>query len=238
MPMLNIRYNFRFSESHQEIIDLEFDPKSLNLKATVPKSLPHWTRLDFNKCPNCTLDQENNPNCPISVHLVRLMEIFDSFKSYDPIDVDITTSQRNISKNTSMQKGLSSLLGLIMATSGCPHMHFFKPMARFHLPFADAEETIYRATSMYLLAQYFLRKEGRQADLELHGLKKIYEDIQVINSAMAKRLFAVSDNDVIVNAIIILDSFAQMLFLVVEDSLEDVRHLFKPYFDSCNKTDH
>jgi hypothetical protein len=33
-----------------------------------------------------------------------------------------------------------------------------KPMARFHLPLASEEETIYRATTMYLLAQYFLRE--------------------------------------------------------------------------------
>ena len=59
-----------------------------------------------------------------------------------------------------------------MATSGCPHMDFFKPMARFHLPLANAEETVYRATSMYLLAQYFLQREGKEADMELEGLKK------------------------------------------------------------------
>ena len=37
-----------------------------------------------------------------------------------------------------------------MALSGCPVLEQLKPMARFHLPFASVEETIYRAASMYL----------------------------------------------------------------------------------------
>ena len=120
-------------------------------------------------------------------------------------------------------------MGLIMATSGCPHTSFFKPMARFHLPLASADETIYRATSMYLLAQYFLRKQGQETDLELEGLAKIYHNIQLINKALAERLRAITDKDSAINALILLDIFAQTLPYAIEDSLEEVRYLFTPY---------
>ncbi len=109
-------------------------------------------------------------------------------------------------------------------------MEFFKPMARFHLPLASVEETIYRATSMYLLAQYFLRKEGKKADMELEGLKKIYRNIKIINESMAERLRNISDKDVALNSLVILDIFAQTLPFAIEESLEDVRYLFPSYF--------
>jgi len=157
------------------------------------------------------------------------MKMFETLLSYDTIHVDIITPQRSVSKETSAQKGLSSLMGLIMATSGCPHMEFFKPMARFHLPLASAEETVYRATSMYLLAQYFLWKEGQAADLDLEGLKKIYADIQILNECMANRLRCVCEKDVALNSLTILDIFAQTLPFVIEDSLKEVRYMFEPY---------
>ena len=112
-------------------------------------------------------------------------------------------------------------------------MDFFKPMARFHLPLASAEETIYRATSMYLLAQYFLKKEGQEVDLDLAGLKEIYSNIRIINETMARRLRAISEKDVALNSLVILDVFAQTLPFVIEESLKEVRYLFMPYLFQC-----
>lgn len=48
------------------------------------------------------------------------------------------------------------------------------------------EEKLYRATSVYLLAQFSLQKEWKEADMELKGLKKIYRDIKIINESMAE----------------------------------------------------
>ena len=62
-----------------------------------------------------------------------------------------------------------SLIGIYMVTSGCPIMDKLRPMARFHLPFASTEETIYRAISTYLLGQYFLEQKGKK--LYLYFLK-------------------------------------------------------------------
>jgi hypothetical protein len=230
MKTINIRYLFRLPDNREEVIDVHLDPQSLDLLNDVPANMPYWTTLDFHQCPNCLLTVKSNPQCPVAVHFVKLLGIFQNLLSYDVIHVDITTPQRVTSRETTAQKGVSSLMGLIMATSGCPHMDFFKPMARFHLPLANAEETIYRATSMYLLAQYFLRREGKEADMELEGLKKIYSNIQIINESMAERLRAISEKDVALNSLIILDVFGQTLTFVIEDSLEEVRYLFEPYF--------
>jgi len=232
METINIRYLFRLPDKRQEIIDLHLDARTLDLMNAFPEGLPSWTDLDFHQCPNCPLKVEENPYCPVAVHFVKLLETFESLLSHDTVQVDIITSQRVVSKETSAQKGVSSLMGLIMATSGCPHTAFLKPMARFHLPFADSQETVYRATSMYLLAQYFLRKEGKEADMEMNVLKKIYSNVQIVNEAMASRLRAITEEDVALNALVILDVFAQAVPFVVEGSLEEIRYLFEPYFKS------
>jgi hypothetical protein len=120
-------------------------------------------------------------------------------------------------------------MGLVIATSGCPYTVYLKPMARFHLPLAGEEETIYRAASMYLLAQYFRRGAGMPEDGSLAGLKQIYRDLQVVNTAMAERLRAVAEQDSAVNALVLLDLFAKTVPYSIEDFLADVRYLFEPY---------
>jgi hypothetical protein len=233
MEIIDIRYLFQLPADKQEVIDIHLHPETLDLMNSFPEGLPSWTDLDFHQCPNCPLKVEENPYCPIAVHFVKILETFENLLSYETIHVDIITPQRVVTKDTSAQKGVSSLMGLIMATSGCPHMDFFKPMARFHLPLASAEETIYRATSMYLLAQYFLKQEGQEADLDLVGLKEIYSNIKIVNEAMAERLRAISEKDVAVNSLVILDVFAQTLPFVIEESLKEVRYLFMPYLFQC-----
>ncbi len=83
---------------------------------------------------------------------------------------------------------------------------------------------------MYLLAQYFKKKEGFDPDIEFNGLKEFYKKIEIVNQTMAKRLKAASDTDSTVNAIIILDMYAKVVPFGIKDSLEGIRHLFNHYF--------
>ena len=63
-------------------------------------------------------------------------------------------------RETSAQQAMSSVLGLIMATSGCPWTDRLRPMARFHLPFASEAETLYRSVGMFLLARELVGADG------------------------------------------------------------------------------
>ena len=65
-----------------------------------------------------------------------------------------------------------------MATGGCPALAKLRPMARFHLPFATREETLFRSASAYLLGQYFLKERGEPHELGLEGLGALYEEIR------------------------------------------------------------
>ena len=91
------------------------------------------------------------------------MDIIHSFKdsiSYEEVEVFITTKARTYMKRTTLQKGLSSLLGIYMVTSGCPTMEKLKPMVRYHLPFATEEETKYRVSQCIYSPNIFCTNGG------------------------------------------------------------------------------
>ena len=229
MRNIIIQYSFQKPDNSQENLKFELDASSLELISQVPEQLPTWTELYFYQCPNCLFETATHSHCPLAVNMVNIVNRFEDLISYDKIRVDVTTEQRRISQRTTAQNGISSMMGLVIATSGCPHAAFFRPMARFHLPLASREETIFRATSMYLLAQYFLKKAGQAADFDLKGLTKIYDNMQIINNAIVERLRAATTTDSSVNALVILDNYAKSLPFAIEKSLEDIRYLFSPF---------
>ncbi|NVM23231.1 MAG: hypothetical protein HWN68_15780 [Desulfobacterales bacterium] len=234
METVAVRYCFTSPDGSQETFDLQLDAHNLDLLGSLPEKLPPWTNLDCNQCPNCPLTIHTHPHCPLAARLVNIVERFNRFLSYDQIHVDVITEERFISHDTTVQIGISSLMGLVIATCGCPHTAFLKPMARFHLPLSTEEETTYRAASMYLLAQYFLKKEGLNADLELEGLRKIYRNIHLVNTAVAERLRTATETDSSLNAISMLDMYALTIPLVIDESLEEIRHLFSPFLTRSN----
>ena len=234
MAAIAIQYCFRLPDERQEVFDLELDAETLELTNPIPEDLPEWALLGFQQCPHCTLPTNSRSYCPIALRLSDVVKRCGDLLSYDDVHVDVTTIERCISQDTKAQIGISALMGLIMATSGCPHMAFFKPMARFHLPLASDEETLCRAVSMYLLGQYFLGKAGGKADFELEGLKEIYRNVQQVNASIAHRLRSATEADSSVSAVVTLDMFAKGVLFEIEESLEDIRFLFTPYLTNPN----
>lgn len=229
MSTFKIRYIFQFQEKIKETYDLILDAKSLDLVTDYRGELPTWTRLEFHQCPNCPLTSDQSPYCPLAEKLVGLISTSSRILSYDEVQVTVVTPERIIFKQTTAQQGFSSLMGLIMPTSGCPHTSYFKPMARFHLPFSSEEETIYRSASMYLLSQYFKWKNDEDVDYELDRLKEIYRNLHTVNMEFAERLRDEAEKDSSVNALVILDLFTKTLPYAIEDSMEELRYLFSPF---------
>jgi uncharacterized protein DUF6901 len=226
MRIISFKYIFDLPEGRQVQMDIQLDSQRLNIINNCPYVLPEWAALDFYQCPHCPLSVTTHPHCPLAANLVNIINHLDTLHSHQQIRVKVVMKNRTITQDTTIQKGLSSLMGLVIATSGCPHTTFFKSMARFHLPLADEEETISRVTSMYLLAQYFLKNEGKPADFELKGLMDLYNNMHIINKSIAMRLRAASKTDSTVNAIVLLDVFTFVLPLSIETYLQEIRHLF------------
>jgi hypothetical protein len=237
MENITVTYCFTLADGSKRNFDLKLGGEHFGLIQNALDPLPQWTELDFHQCPHCPLKITDSPHCPLSVSIADIVNRFDDIISFEQIHLDVITHERVISQDMSAQRGLSSLLGLVIATSGCPHTAFFKPMARFHLPLANKEETLYRATSMYLLAQYFLKKNGGNGRLELEGLSQIYNDLQVLNTAVSQRLKSVTKTDVSLNAIIILDVYTNTLPRSIEKSLKEIEYLFSAFFNRKQPAD-
>lgn len=229
MDIIKIRYSFKLGKEVTETFDLRFDAKTLELKSTPPDVLPSWVNLDYHQCSHCPLDIRTHPYCPVAANLVNILDRFDSLFSYNHTHLIVTTKDRMVSQVTTVQEAVGSLLGLVIAGSNCPHTVYLRPMARFHLPLASKQDTIFRAVTTYLLGQYFLKKEGKDLDYELGGLKEIYQRVHLVNRFIAERLRAEAKTDSILNAIVQLDINAQNLTSGIEDTLDELRTIFQPY---------
>lgn len=230
METIDIEYRFKLSGNKVESFQLHLDPQTVELMRPEDNHLPDWTRLDFHQCPNCPLSIDTAPFCPAAVSVVDVVRSFEGVASFDEIVVEIFTPERHLIQPTSAQQGISSLMGLLIAASGCPRSAYFKPMARFHLPMAQPEETIYRATTMYLLAQYFRKQAYQDYEMGLEGLASIYRNMQIVNNYMADRIRAASETDSSVNALILLDMHAKTLTYTIDEYLEELRDMFSAYF--------
>lgn len=226
---LEIQYIFRFADGRELSFPLRLDATTLDPSVPPTPSPPEWTRLGFHRCPHCPLHEEEHPHCPLARSLVGTVSLLGDVLSYAEVDAEVITPERRIQRHTSAQNGISAMMGLIIATSGCPHMAFFKPMARFHLPFATEEETMYRAASMYLLGQYFRQQQGLPAEMGFDGLLQLYRHVEVVNRAMANRLRAAAREDGTVNALVLLDMYAKTLPIVVEETLHELQPLYTAY---------
>lgn len=228
---ISFHFKYTFNTGTVKEFLLQLDRHTLNLAQPEKASYPEWTALQFFQCPNCCLNPAQNRCCPSAVSLLEIIQAFKDSVSYEEVDVTISTKARDYIKRTTLQKGLSSLLGLCMATSGCPTMQKFKPMARFHLPFATNEETMYRVISMHLLAQYFLSKRGKTPDWDLKKLVHMYEEVKTLNRSFSERLANISTKDASLNALAILDWFAESVtFSLNREILDEIEELFTAYF--------
>lgn len=230
MDDIKIRYCFDLKQERLEIFEIELDAQTLELRNRPDQDLPEWTRLEVHQCSHCPYTADTHPHCPVAVCLSQVIGRFGNVVSHNEIHLEVITNERTVSQETTAQKGISSLIGLLIVASGCPHAAYFKPMARFHLPLASENETFYRATGMYLLAQYFLRREGRDSELGLEGLKLIYRNLHQLNTMIAERIRMATDTDSSVNAVILLDMISNLVPLIMDEQLDKIHHLFDSYF--------
>lgn len=226
---VTVEYAFTLENGREERFCIRLDGESCALLDPLPADLPAWTKLAFEQCPHCPLSAAETPHCPLAARIADVVDRFSDVVSHAPVRTEVRLPDRTVVKQADAQQGVSSLLGLLMATSGCPRTAWLKPLARFHTPFAGGEETLFRAAGMYLLAQHFRARRGRKPDLALDLLTGLYRDLQVLNTAVAKRVRAARGRDAAVNAVVVLDFFAANFSLSMEHGLEELEPLFAPH---------
>lgn len=234
MDTVSYEYRFSFPNGRQEQFHIHLDGATLAPREPLPPVLPDWTRLEFKQCEGCQLPYGSYSHCPLAAHLSPVVEQLSDVTSIDQVQVTVLLDDRTLTRSATAQEGISSLMGVVIATSGCPVTEFFKPMARFHLPFASAEETFYRAASMYMLAQYYRWQDNLSADMDMKGLVRFYEKVAKVNKGMAERIRSIKREDGTINAIVLLDMFVKGMPHALGETLQDLKPLFAPYLAETN----
>lgn len=219
-------YEYIFTLPERDIVSFTVSLDSIShYITTCPAVPPEWSRLPYHQCTHCPLTVERHPFCPVALAIADLVTSFRDTASYDQCTVTCISSERTVSKKTTVQEGLASILGLLMATSGCPIMDFFRPMARFHLPFSSVEESIFRIVAMYMLRQYYRRGSNDTRD-PLDEIRIHYSQVKLVNVGILERIRNISALDADKNALVTLTSLAQILELEIETNLESLQSLF------------
>jgi hypothetical protein len=218
-----IVYRFDLPDGSRKSLEFSFDAADFRLSNAPPTVPPFWTDLKFNQCANCPLNAAEHPHCPAALQMASAIEPLKALVSFDTVGVTVTQAERTIYAQTTAQQAMSSVLGLIMATAGCPWTDRFRPMARFHLPFASEAETLYRSISMFLLARELAGTSGAQG---FAALEELYENLHVVNRDMSRRLGAATRTDPARNAMALLDAYTTLLPAALECSLEELKPLF------------
>lgn len=230
---IKFTYRFTFREQITVSFDVKINYQTLLIENDVSHIDNEWAKLKYFKCTNCPLDESKNEYCPLARNLGGVLEFFNALPSYKEAKVAVETNERITYKNTTVQVGVGSLLGIIMASSGCPIIGVLRPLVRFHLPFASLEETEYRVFSTYIFAQYFKFITDDEPDWDLSKLKTAYEQIQIVNRNIVHKLSDVELNDTSRNAVVTLSSFAEYIIFNLED--KEYIHL-KDVFNSFGET--
>lgn len=230
---IDIRYRFHFADNPPVDILFSLEPGTLLFRAPVLDSLPPWTELAWGRCPNCTLDARIHRFCPSAARLVEPLAAFSRIPSFARMRVEVETQDRVMSKLCSAQEGLSSLFGICMTASGCPILRCLRPMVRFHLPFASREETVFRAAATWLVGQFLFAPAAADGtrSVSLDGLSERYRQIAIVNRAFSRRIQSAAEMDAGLNAIVLLDCFAQEAPLSIENGLQEMKAIFSAWSD-------
>jgi hypothetical protein len=218
-----IRYRFDLPNGSTKTLEFSFDAADFRMLNPPPADPPFWTELAFNKCANCPLDELQNAHCPTALQMTAALEPLKTLVSFDTVGVTVVQSERTVHAETTAQQAMSSVLGLIMATAGCPWTDHLRPMARFHLPFATEAETVYRSICMFLLARRII---GADEPHGFEALEELYKNLHMVNRDMSRRLGAATRTDPARNAVALLDSYTTLLPAALERSLDDLKPLF------------
>ena len=196
-------YRFWLPDNTQREFVVSLDPSSLKLLRGQDAGLPGWTRLDFHKCPNCTLGPGVVEYCPAAAGLVDLVECFQNISSHEVVDVCVVDNDRKYVKRTAVQHLVSSLVGVIMTASGCPVLGRVRPLIRSYVPFPTPVENVHRIVSLYLLEQHVVFKKGGEPDWGLEGLLDYFREMELVMASFCRRLNAarVDSGDACLNAV-------------------------------------
>lgn len=219
---MNVNYRFELAGRAPVEFRVTDQPAGKN-----EAGLPAWTKLDHCQCSNCPLKPAEVARCPAAVEILPVVTEFQAEDAYQKVSVTVQDERRTYAKSTTLEEALRSLLGLKMATSGCPVLSELKPMAIHHLPFASSDEFIMRSVSHYLLQQYLAKRNEEAPDWDLKGLVERNQRLQLVNQALWQRIHSVCRGDSNLKALLNFFSMASSVSFSLESQLRKLEAKMK-----------
>lgn len=218
-----IVYNLKLKEGEEYTFTVDIDRQG-SIETSCGITHPFWTYLNYNQCSNCPLQTSIHKHCPAALDLEEIAEKFGNIISTERADVWVQTKNRTFFKNCAVQEALKSIYGLIMASGNCPILSRLKPLAYFHLPFADLEETVHRLVGTFLIKQYFNSVNGKcEPDWNLKGIETLYKELEIVNVHFMHRLQDASTKDASSNALYIFVTLTSLISMDINKMLEALK---------------
>jgi Domain of unknown function (DUF6901) len=107
---------------------VRLDADTLDPADALSDDLFAWTRLVFHQCAHCPLSPATPSHCPLAAYLAPLGERWKETSSDTSMRMRVETKERTVIRDTVAQQAMRSLMGLLMATSGCPHTAYLGDM--------------------------------------------------------------------------------------------------------------
>ncbi len=185
-----------------------------------PVSGADWAKIDFHQCPNCPLSTSHQ-YCPAAIDAQPLMDACGGLLSYSTARVQVALGERRtLTADCDLQTALTSVLGLLMSTSGCPIVSRLRGMARQHLPFQTLEESHLRMVGAWLVGR--MLENDLQGSSSLQGLHELVHAIGLVNRSFMDRLRAAASKDANLNALATLAASAMNVEFSLEEASEEL----------------
>lgn len=195
-------------------ISVVLDAQGLNDKCARPVNLAAEPGIE---CEDCEV---RHGICVAEASLRDVVLAFGELQSTEILRAEVDTDGRRVSIEAPAARVLGSLMGLLMASSGCPRLIPFRAMALFHQPFSTPEETAIRAASFTLMRAW--AQSRLHPEYTFDELLVIWESLESVNRHVWRKILAQADSDAAVNGIAFLDALAKLGALGLESALEAI----------------
>jgi hypothetical protein len=114
---MQIEYQFEFPDAPatRVCVDLDRKPDSRRIATA-----PDWTKLGYQQCQNCPLNPSLHSHCPAALDVHALLGALPATATYKRIDVGVISPMREYRKVVTVEEGVRSLMGLVLALClGC-----------------------------------------------------------------------------------------------------------------------
>ena len=209
---------YRSAQPDRGTVQIDIHLNAQGLLDDLPATGPAWTRCEGAACGDCGSD---GAHCLAALAIVPVVERCGELTSLDVVTAEAISNERHCQVAGPAARPLASIMGLLMAASGCSRLSAFRTMAQFHQPFATAEETVVRAAGFWLLQSW---AAGTLAAADPFApLREAWEGLEDVNRQVGRQLQLHCHTDAAPNGLAYLDALAKLGLFGLDEVLAALR---------------